>query len=141
MKKTAQQSMAFVSACAIILLALTFTSCGGGQDRASKQKLEETKQQTIQNINKYKNDIQERIDYVDQQLENASGELRDNLTAAREELKAQKEVLEGELQTVKNATLETWNTVIKETSDKLAKARSKMNEVSKNVRAWLDDQE
>lgn len=125
----------------ITLLALFMWSCGGGQDRASKQKLEETKQQTIQNLNKIKGDIDQRIKYVDEEIEEASDELKEKLKEARAELKVQKDLLTKELEHVKGATLDTWNDVVAKASESLSQARKKTNEVSKNVRNWLDDEE
>ncbi len=124
----------------IMLMLFLFWGCGGGQNRAAKEQLENAKSQTTQNINKYKNEIQERINYVDEEIDNASGELKENLQESRKELKAQKERLEKELENVKNASVDTWNDVVANASESLGKARTKMNEVSKNVREWLDDE-
>ena len=125
----------------MIFFAMFLVSCGGGQNRVQKEQLREAKQNTIQNINRYKNEIQERINYVEGQIEEASGELEENLKEARNELEAQKDLLAQELKNVEQATFETWNDVVAEASESLGKARSKMNEVSRNVRAWLEDDE
>lgn len=125
----------------VIFLASLMWSCGGGgQNKAQREQLKEAKQQTTQNINRYKNEIEERINYVDSQIDEASGELEENLKEAREELKAQQELLAAELKNVEDASIETWNDVVANASESLTKARSKMNEVSKNVRSWLEDE-
>jgi len=125
----------------MIFFAMFLVSCGGGQNRAQKEQLKEAKQSTIQNINRYKNEIQERINYVDEQIEEATGELEENLKEARTELEAQKDLLAQELKNVDEATFDTWNDVVAKASESLGKARSKMNDVSRNVRAWLEDDE
>ncbi|TVQ89865.1 MAG: hypothetical protein EA393_06420 [Bacteroidetes bacterium] len=125
----------------MIVFAMFLVSCGGGQNRAQKEQLKEAKQTTIQNINRYKNEIQERINYVEGQIEEASGELEENLKEARTELKAQKDLLAQELKNVEEASIEQWNDIVGKASESLGKARSKMNEVSKNVRTWLEDEE
>lgn len=122
----------------IAMLGMLVWSCGGGPGAADKQKLEETKQETVQNINKIKTDIQQRIDYVESELEEATGEVRDELMKAKTELENQRDVLAAELEEIKGASLETWNEVIAQTSKKLGEARKKTNEVSKKVREMLD---
>lgn len=125
----------------VIFFATLMWSCGGGgQNKVQREQLNEAKQQTLQNINKYKNEIEERINYVNGQIDEASGELEENLKEAREELKAQQELLTAELKNVEDASIETWNDVVAKASESLGKARSKMNEVSKNVREWLEDE-
>jgi len=124
----------------IFFVTLLWSCGGGGQNKVQREQLKEAKQQTTQNINRYKNEIEERINYVNTQIDEASGELQEDLKEAREELKAQQELLLAELKNVEDASIETWNNVVANASASLTKARSKMNEVSKNVRTWLDDE-
>ncbi len=125
----------------IAFLTIVFWACGGGgQDRVQRQQLKETKQETVQNINRYKNDIQERIEYVQAELEEATGETREKLEAAKKDLQTQHDLLAAELAKVEAATLETWNNVIKGTSQVLSDTRKKTNEVSKKVREMLDEE-
>ncbi len=125
----------------MIFVTALFWSCGGGgQNKAQREQLQEAKNQTIQNINRYKNEIEERIDYVDGQIEEATGELKNELEDARATLKEQQKILVTELKNVEDASLETWNDIVAGASESLGKARSKMNEVSKNVRELLEDE-
>ena len=125
----------------IAFLAIVFWACGGGgQNRVQRQQLEETKQETVQNINRYKNDIKERIEYVESELEEATGEAREKLMDAKNDLQAQHDLLEAELAKVESATLETWNNVIKGTSQVLSDSRKKTNEISRKVRDMLDEE-
>jgi outer membrane biogenesis lipoprotein LolB len=126
---------------AIAMVGLFLIACSGGQSGEANKKLDETRQQTVENINKIKIDLEGRIKYVDEELQNATGEVKERLTEARAELEAQKELLAKELENVKTATLETWNDVVKKASESTAAARSKTNEVSKNVRGMLDSLE
>jgi outer membrane biogenesis lipoprotein LolB len=126
---------------AIALMSLFLIACSGGQNNEANKKLDETRQQTLENINKIKNDLESRIKYVDEELQNASGEAKERLTEARAMLEAQKELLVSELENVKAATLETWNDVVREASESTAAARAKTNEISKNVREMLDSLE
>ncbi len=132
--KQAKGFMLFI----VWMLAIVITSCGGGQKSEAKKKLEETRQLTIQNLNKMKIDLEDRISYIDKELETAVGDIKVKLEAARTELNAQKDALVSELEAVKDATLETWNDVVKKASETIAKVNSKKNEVSKSVREMLD---
>jgi TolA-binding protein len=123
---------------AVFLITILLFSCGGGQTGANKKQLEDAKQKTIQNINKLKNDIQERITYVEGEIEQASGEIKENLQQAKTELEEQKEVLNEELKKIQNASIDTWNDVVAKSSATLSQTKSKTNEVSKKVRDWLD---
>jgi hypothetical protein len=122
----------------VISMALVVASCSGSNNSKASKKLEETKQNTTLSLSKIKIDIEGRISYIDQELEKATGDVHEKLTAARAELVAQKDVLDTELEKIAKATLDTWNDVVKQASDATAKAKSKTNEVSKNVRAMLD---
>lgn len=122
----------------IVLLGVMVWSCGGGPGRAEKQQLEEKKQETVQNINRMKNDIEDRIKYVETEISEATGEMQQDLQEARKELENQRDVLAAELEKIKAATLDSWNQVIAETSKRLGESRKKTNEVSKKVREMLD---
>ncbi|MFW5707787.1 MAG: hypothetical protein ACOCX0_02130 [Bacteroidota bacterium] len=123
----------------VLIMMMFLISCGGGgQNRQSERQLEEAKQETIQSINKIKVDIQDRIKYVDQEMENTTGETRDELQTARRELEAQCDILDAEMEEVNEASLDTWNEVINSTSQTLAETRKKVNEVSIEVRTMLD---
>jgi cell shape-determining protein MreC len=121
----------------IICIPLMLWSCESSQTGSNNKKLEEAKQTTIQNLNKIKNDIQERISYLDEQVKEANGELQENLTEARTELINQRDILAVELENVQKASIETWNEVVSKASASLGQARSKTNEVSRKVRAWM----
>ncbi|TVQ17200.1 MAG: hypothetical protein EA361_02875 [Bacteroidetes bacterium] len=125
----------------LLLVSVFLISCGGGQDREAKKKLDETKEQTVLNINRIKIDIEERIAYVNEEMEEATGETREKLKEARENLKAQKELLEVELEKVKAASIDTWNETVASASQSITDARRKTNEISKNVREMLDAEE
>jgi DNA anti-recombination protein RmuC len=125
---------------AIFLIAVFAVSCSGNGNSAANRQLDETKQKTTQSLSKIKIDVESRIAYVDQELETATGEIREKLSEARAELESQKEIIETELDKITKATLESWNDVVKQASESTAKAKTKTNEVSKNVRAMLDGQ-
>lgn len=126
---------------AVIFFAIFMWSCGGGQNKVQNEQLKEAKETTTQNLNKYKNEIEERIDYVEGQIEEASGEMKEELEESRAALKEQQELLEAELENVQDATVDSWNDVVSQASQSLTQARSKMNEVSKNVRELLEGEE
>jgi chromosome segregation ATPase len=127
---------------ALFLITILFFSCGGGggQTSANKRQLEDAKQKTIQNINKLKNDIQDRITYVEGEIEQATGEIKENLQTAKSELEEQRNVLNEELKKVQDASIDTWNDVVARSSATLGQVKSKTNEVSKKVRDWLDSE-
>ena len=125
---------------ALFLSTILLFSCGGGggQTSANKRQLEDAKQKTVQNINKLKNDIQDRIVYVDGEIEQATGEIKENLQEARAELEEQRNVLNEELKKIQDATIDTWNDVVAKSTATLGQVKSKTNEVSRKVRGWLD---
>ncbi len=121
-------------------IALLVMACGGGnQQKAQKEKLRDVKETTNMQLQELKKDIEQRIEYVDEQIEVASGELEENLKEVRSELKQQQELIEKEMENVKNATIETWDGVLSNLRTNYQSARTKMNEASKNVREWLED--
>jgi hypothetical protein len=124
----------------IILAALFLMSCGGGgQDRVRHQQLDELKEKTTADLNSIINDIDDRIEFLDEEISEASGSLEAELEDARGELNDQKKLLETEIERIENATLENWNEVIEHTSEVTVNARNKTNEVSREVREMLED--
>ncbi len=125
---------------AIFLVILFLWSCGGGPQQAQKRQLEEVKDNTELQLRQLRNDIAERIDYLDEQIDEATGETEEELKEARAVLKEQKELIDQCIVNVREATLEKWESVRGDTQKSYQDARSKMNEVSKNVREILDQE-
>jgi hypothetical protein len=124
----------------ILLASFLIVSCGGGgQDRVRHQQLEELREETLTDLNSIIFDIEERVKYVDEQLPETSGEVTSELEDAREELIQQKELVEAEVIKVENATLNNWNDVIEGTSEVAVHARTRTNEISRDVRESLEN--
>jgi DNA anti-recombination protein RmuC len=122
-----------------LMMMVLMAACSANDTSAEdQQRLEESKNTTAQALVKMKVDIENRIAYIDQELQTARGRIRVRLTEARAELDTQKVNLENEIRNVNQATLETWNEVVDDASESLARAKSKTNEVSRKVRAMLD---
>jgi hypothetical protein len=126
----------------IILFAFVVmfaTACAENDTTASDlERLEENKIHTQQVLVKFKIDLEKRIAYIDEELSTARGRIRSGLNEARTELETQKEIIESEISNVSNATLDNWNEVVENASQSIIVAKSKTNEVSRNVRAMLD---
>ncbi len=122
-----------------LLVMFLVGACADGGQQQAKEKLKEVKETTTLQLQDLKKDIEQRIEYVDEQIEEASGELEENLKEVRAELKQQQEVVEKEMESVKNATVETWDSVLRNVQGNYKSARTKMNEASKKVREWLED--
>lgn len=122
-----------------LLLMFLFSACGDSGQQQAKEKLKEVKETTTLQLQELKKDIDQRIEYIDEQIEEASGELEENLKEVRSELKKQQEVIEKEMENVKNASVETWDSVLNNVRTNYQSARTKMNEASKTVREWLED--
>ncbi len=122
-----------------LLVMFLVSACADSGQQQAKEKLKEVKETTTLQLQQLKKDIEQRIEYIDEQIEEASGELEENLKEVRSELKKQQEVIEKEMESVKNATIETWDSVLSNVRTNYQTARTKMNEASKNVREWLED--
>jgi len=122
----------------VLFISFLLVSCAGNQNKEAQRKLEETKNQTVENISKIKTDIESRIEYLDEELDSAAGQVKDDLEAARAELSKQRDMLASQIDELKEASLENWNDVVMKASETTAKAREKTNEVSKKVREMLD---
>ncbi len=115
-------------------------SCGGGaQQQVQEEKLAEAQESVTADVQEMKRDINERVAYLDEEIEASSGELQEKLQAFRAELEEQQEILDGEIERVENASLETWESVLDQVTAAVIKAREKTNEVSREVREMLDE--
>lgn len=123
----------------MILAAFFIISCGGGQDRVQHQQLNELKGTTTENLNSIIDEIDERIEYLDEEISNASGNRKAELEDARNDLNNQKKLLEEEIENIEVATLENWNDVIENTSEVTVSVRARTNEISREVREMLEN--
>ncbi len=122
----------------IVVLSLLLFSCGGGsQQRAQSDQLDELKEKTTANLKTVIIDIEERVDFLDDHISEADGELRADLENARKEMTEQKELLDIEIENIQAATLEDWNDVIENTSETTARVRNKINELTRELREIL----
>lgn len=124
-----------------LLVALILSSCGDGQRQARRvqeEQLKEAKEDAVVSINQIKRDVEERIEYLDEEIEKASGETKEKLKESRKELKKQSAKLEAELKSIQEATLETWSEAVGKASATIESSRKKTNEISKKVREMLD---
>lgn len=124
-----------------ILTAMFTLSCGGSssQDKVREEQLKEIKAKAKSDLNALINDVEERIEYLDEEIENASGEAEQQLQDSREELEVQKERINDELDKIEEASLDTWNDVIDKTSEVTNDVRAKTNEISREVRDLLEE--
>lgn len=129
----------------IPLMGLLFTllflwSCGGGaQKQVQAEKLEEAKTSVTSDINDMLTKVEERLDYLDEQIEEKEGETEEQLYKYRLELTAQQELLQEQLEKVSEASLDTWEDVISQVRSAVHEASKKTNEVSLAVREMLEE--
>lgn len=121
-----------------------FSACGNGERaarQAQKGQLEEAKEQTKTSVEMVKDDINERIEYIKEQKEDATGEVEEELKVAQSELEEQMKQLDARLAKVEEATVETWQDVLAETSGMVEESKKKTNEVSAKVLKMFDDED
>jgi lipopolysaccharide export LptBFGC system permease protein LptF len=127
-----------------LMMAVIFLwSCGGGnsQQNAMEEKLLEAKESATENLNDLNKDLDDRIAYIDEQLETAGEEIKEDLMAARAELEEQKAIVAQELKNVEEAGLETWDSVVSATQQMVVKIKSSTNDASLKVRELLGNEE
>ena len=125
----------------VFLLSLFIWACGGGsQQQVQERQLEEVKQDTELEIRQLLNDINERLEVIEDEMEEASGEIEEELEEAHQELLEQREIIEAEIEKVQNASLDTWEQVRISVSQKYNEARTTTNDVSRRVRDMLDQE-
>lgn len=126
---------------AMAILMFLFWSCGqSAQDSAREAQLDEVKQTVEQDLKALQGDIQQRLNYLDEEIEQASGETAEELRAAREAFQQQSERLEEEIEAVKEASLEDWDEVVANVSRVATDVRSRTNEITREVRALIDEE-
>ena len=126
-----------------LMMAVIFLwSCGGGnQQKQMEEKLAEAKKTCNQNLNELNKDLDERIAYIDEQMETASEDVREDLMAARTQMEEQKTLVAQELKNIEEAGLESWDEVVAETRAMVVKIRQSRNEISLKVRELLGEEE
>ena len=124
----------------VSLLATTFLfSCGPSpEEKAKLEKLNEVKKSVAAELEKVNKDLTERIAYLESEIAEATGELKQNLEQARIVLVEQQTLITQEIQKVKECSIEAWDENVKKTSESLKSIRAKTNETSKKVRELLD---
>ncbi len=123
----------------MVLMSGVLFSCGeGAREQARQERLAEVKADVEQELSKFKTNINDRIRYLDEQIEEASGETEENLKEARAGLVEQRDRLDAELERVRAAEMDEWNEVVSEVSVTLGQVRAKTNEISREVREMLD---
>lgn len=135
--KTLKQSSLPILFTAMLLL----WSCGGGggaQRQVQEEQLEEVKESVTSDLYELRHDIMERIAYVDHQLEEATGETQEVLEASQQELKEQLADLEQEIKNVREASLETWDSVLQHVTATVTRVQEERNEISLKVRELLE---
>ncbi len=122
-------------------LLLVLASCGQtGQNRAREAQLEEVKQTVEQDLRTLQRDIQQRLDYLDEEIEQTSGETQETLRQARQDLQQQSDRLEEEMEAVKEASLDSWDEVVANVSRVATDVRSRTNEITREVRKVMDEE-
>lgn len=123
-----------------VILSMSFWSCRQPQQRAMESQLAEVKQSVVKDLIALRSDIEDRLEFVEQELEDATGGSRETLQEARDELQLQIGRLESEIQRVGDATIEEWDEVVAQVSRTATSVRTRTNEVSSHVRQMLDEQ-
>jgi hypothetical protein len=116
-------------------------SCGGGgaQRQVQEEKLAEVKASVSSDLYELRRDIMERIAYVEDELDEATGETQEVLEESRGELQAQLGEVEKEIENVREASLETWDSVIQQVNGTVSRVREKRNEISLRVRELIEE--
>ncbi|MFO7978332.1 MAG: hypothetical protein R6U64_06695 [Bacteroidales bacterium] len=123
------------------VIMIFFWSCGqAGQNKAREAQLEEVKQTVEQDLRTLQNDIQQRLDYLDEEIEQTSGETEESLRSARQDLQQQSDRLEEEMEAVKEASLDSWDEVVANVSRVATDVRTRTNEITKKVREVMDEE-
>ncbi|MFO7923995.1 MAG: hypothetical protein R6U58_09915 [Bacteroidales bacterium] len=127
-----------------VLLLITFilflASCGGGSgNKVREEQLKEVKESSVENLNDMMQDIDERIEYLNEQAEEADDDLKAEIEESIEVLEDQKELLEKELEKVEDATFETWNDVLDNTSETIREVRSNINDISLKINELIEE--
>jgi predicted nucleic acid-binding Zn-ribbon protein len=126
-----------------LMLAFVFLwSCGGGgQQKVMEEQLQDAKDSATQSLNDLQKDLDDRIAYIDEQMETANEEVKEDLAAARAEFEEQKVLVSEELKNIEEAGLDTWDSVVAKTNELVADIKTARNEVSLKVRELLDGEE
>ncbi len=123
----------------LIMLVFILGACGGGSaDRVRQEQLNEVKESALENLNDMIHDLDQRIEFLGEHIEEAEGEAKDELEEARDQLKEQKDVLEQEADKIDEATLDTWNDVIENTSQVIQQVRTETNDIINNIREHIE---
>lgn len=123
----------------LIMLVFVLGACGGGgADRVRQEQLNEVKESALDNLNDMLYDLEQRVEFLGEHIEEAEGEAKAELEEAREQIKEQKGVIEKEIAKIDEATLETWNEVIENTSQVIQQVRTETNEIINNIREHVE---
>jgi hypothetical protein len=128
------KTLAIVSIVSLILIACG----GGGHNKVRLEQLNEHKSNTLVTLNSIIDDIDQRIAFIDDEIDKAGGVTKERLEDARIELMDQKILIEEEKENIENATMENWNDVIESTSETTEGVIARTNEISSEVRETLE---
>jgi phage-related minor tail protein len=143
MKRIVMKRSKQISFPALLVSLLFLWSCGGGgaQRQVQEEHLAEVKESVSSDLYELRHDIMQRIAYVENQLEDATGEVEEILVESRDELQSQLVQIEIELKNVQEASLETWDSVLEQVTASVIKAQEIRNEVSLEVRELLEGED
>lgn len=120
-----------------LLSAVMLSACGSNHEKARQEELKQVRQSVEEDLGEIKKEIDQRMTLLTEEIDQTGDEMKTKLQDARSELREQRDLLEIEIEKVEKATLENWDIVISSVSEKVQKIQSKTNEVSRNVREWL----
>jgi hypothetical protein len=125
------------------LIAVLIWSCGGGDgtstaERLKQDQLNEVKESVLAEINNLKNEVEQRIEFLEDEAGTADNQVRARMDEYRNELIEQNELLSKEYQNIQDATFEEWNDIAEGASETINQVNQKTNEITKEVRDLID---
>jgi peptidoglycan hydrolase CwlO-like protein len=122
----------------IILSTLFLMACPGDQQRRADQEFQAAQEERLQELRELRDDIDNRIDNLNDEIDEAQGDVQAALEDARDDLREQRDRIDQEIDNIETASRDNWDQVEERAARTAEQVRIRTNEIYRDVEQWVE---